>query len=66
MSAEDAVERAELEVTIYDYVYENVAKFISGDRDLDADWDTFQSQLKKMGLPRYLELMQKGYENQWK
>ena len=66
MSAEDAVERAELEVTIYDYVYENVAKFISGDRDLDADWDMFQSQLKKMGLPRYLELMQKGYENQWK
>ena len=65
MDAADAIERAELEVTLYDYARGSVVKFITGALDLDEDWDAYLSELEKIGLPRYLELLQKGYEDQW-
>ena len=53
--------RAEREeaVTYYD---EMIAQFVSGKTPM-SEWDTFLAELDKMGLDRYLEIMNEGYQN---
>lgn len=41
---------------------EYVVKFIVGDKDIDADWAEFMSQLKGCGLDRFMELGQLGVD----
>lgn len=38
------------------------AEFITGVKDLDADWDTYLSDLEALGLEGYLEVLQSEYE----
>ena len=40
-----------------------VAKFIIGDRDLDADWDAFQELLHSNGIDRCVEIEQITLDN---
>jgi putative aldouronate transport system substrate-binding protein len=62
-SPEDASEMALLTTNINTYVEESIAKFVVGDLDpnRDADWNTFQSQLKNLGIDKYLQIIQKTY-----
>ena len=41
---------------------EYVVKFIVGDKDIDADWAEFMSQLEGCGLDRFMELGQLGVD----
>jgi putative aldouronate transport system substrate-binding protein len=52
-----------LTTNINTYVEESIAKFIVGDLDpnRDADWNNFQSQLKNLGIDRYLQIIQNTY-----
>lgn len=45
------------------FVSENSSKFITGEKNIDAEWDDFQEGLKNLNVERYLELVQKGYDN---
>lgn len=47
-------------------INENIAAFITGQKDLNKDWDSYIKDLDKMGLPRYLELCQKSYDAVYK
>ncbi len=60
--AEEYEEYAELFATIDAFVKQNVASFITGEKDIDKDWDAFQQELKNYGVDRYLELSQIGYD----
>lgn len=61
-SEEDASEIAMLQTNINTYVEECIAKFIVGQMDVEADWDTFQNELKNMNIDRYLEIIQNTYD----
>ncbi|MEW4368290.1 ABC transporter substrate-binding protein [Paenibacillus kandeliae] len=61
-SADQTSEMADLSKTLWDYVNEMNARFITGDQDVDAGWDTYVQTLDSMGLPRYLEIYQQVYD----
>lgn len=61
-SAEDANEMALLKTTVMDYANESLVRFVTGDMDIDGEWDSYIRQLDSIGLPRYLELLQKAYD----
>jgi putative aldouronate transport system substrate-binding protein len=42
------------------------ARFITGDADIDTEWDDYLKELENMRLPRYLELMQQSYDKKYK
>ena len=51
-----------LKTTINDYVNEMLVAFVTGAKDVDADWDAFQQQLNLLGLERYLQIVQETYD----
>ncbi|WP_203138160.1 extracellular solute-binding protein [Microbacterium sp. JZ31] len=61
---ETSAEVAELQTNIATYVSQAQAEFVTGQRDIadDGAWDAYRSDLEGLGLPRYLELMQAGYD----
>ncbi len=63
-SADDATELAQLQTNLDDYVTRTNAEFITGQRNVkdDAAWAEYVQGLDGLGLPRYLELMQKAYD----
>jgi putative aldouronate transport system substrate-binding protein len=61
-----ADELAQLSSTIRDYVAESAARFIVGDLDLGADWNSYVREFDKMGLSRFLSIYQTLYDNQYK
>jgi len=63
---EQSAELADLDKTIKDYVYEMFARFITGDADLDAEWDSYVNQLERMNLKRWLEINQEAYDSKWR
>jgi putative aldouronate transport system substrate-binding protein len=63
---DQATELADLEKTINDYVKEMIARFVTGDANLDKDWDTYVKTLDSMNLKRYLEIYQTAYDAKYK
>lgn len=63
MAQDDVEEMALLKTTIMDYHKEALVRFITGDFQIDKDWDRYVQQLNSIGLDRYLELLQKAYDN---
>ena len=62
-SAETQDEATELANSLESYVNEKVAAWCTGAADIDKEWDSYVKDLEKIGLSRYLELAQEGYEN---
>ncbi len=59
---EDAQFISESTVTIGGYVNQATVEFITGGLDPEADWDLYISNLKDMGVERYLETYQTYYD----
>lgn len=55
-------EVAQLATSINNYIKETDAKFVIGKMDIEKDWDSYVSTLDKLGMKRYLELQQIGYD----
>lgn len=62
LSLDEMTEYNDLYTSISRCVKENIPNFITGQKNLEGDWDEFQKSLKNLGLDRYLELAQKGYD----
>ena len=58
---EESVEAAELKEELKEYAEEQYFAWITGNGDVEADWDAYLKQLEQIGLSRYLELAQKGW-----
>ena len=59
-----AAEVTEIQTTINDYVREMIARFITGDADIDSDgeWDAYLAELDAIGIDRYLTIMQETFD----
>ena len=53
---------AQIEVNVKNHVDNSAARFIVGDLFLDRDWNTYVSDLDRMGVKRYTEIHQQAYE----
>ena len=62
--AEDtAAEIIDLESSLSNYVTEMIARFTIGDADIETEWNDYLAELDRIGLPRYIELVQEAYDN---
>lgn len=63
MSQEDTSEMSLLKTNIMDTHNSYMVQFITGgEKDIDSNWDSYISALNSVGLERYLELLQKAYD----
>ncbi len=62
---EENAEIATIEVDIQKYVDEQRALFISGQKDVDAEWDAYVQQLESLGLSKMIEMYDKAYKRQY-
>jgi putative aldouronate transport system substrate-binding protein len=58
----DATEIALLTTNINTYVEECFAKFVVGDMDINTQWKSFQDELKRIGIEKYLDIIQRAYD----
>jgi putative aldouronate transport system substrate-binding protein len=61
-TVDEAGEIQQALTNIPDYVEQAMARFITGDLDIDRDWDSYLSNLENMGLSRWLKVAQQAYE----
>jgi putative aldouronate transport system substrate-binding protein len=62
METADAKAVSEYTTTIGGYVNQATVQFITGDLDVEKDWDTYISRLKSMGVDDYIQIYQKYYD----
>ena len=65
MTEDENDEYQALRTEILAYHNESWVKFITGDLDVDADWDGYVGTLERMGLERMLEIAQKVFDRQY-
>jgi putative aldouronate transport system substrate-binding protein len=58
----DIDEASILQTNIRTYIDQNSLQFVTGNKDLNKDWDAYVNGLKDLKLDRYLEILQKAYE----
>lgn len=64
MMTEEQSERLSiLSTDINGYVNRMVANWITGERNVESDWNDFVNQLEKMGLKEYISIYQAAYDN---
>ncbi len=61
----DVDETAQLTTEVMDYLNESIARFITGDLDIEKDWSKYLAELKNVGIERLIELKQKAYDAQY-
>lgn len=62
VDAEDAQAMSEYILTIGGYVNQAFVQFVTGELDIEKDWDTYISNLESMGVQDYIQLYQKNYD----
>jgi ABC-type glycerol-3-phosphate transport system substrate-binding protein len=55
-------EIATLQTNLNSYVTQNQLAFITGSKNVDADWDTYVKGLDSTGMTRYLQIQQEAYD----
>ena len=58
MTVEESNEYAALSTQVNTLVDEMTIQFLTGEANLDTEWDTFQSQLEQIGIGRMVEIYQ--------
>lgn len=61
---DESYEISDLKTTILSYADESKARFITGDLDIENDWDAYLSELENIGLRDYLDMLQGIYDRQ--
>lgn len=60
--AEEATEASNLWTDLSTYINESCVKFITGEKNLEGDFDAYLAQLKSMGMDRYIEIRQNALD----
>ena len=53
---EESQRIAEIRAVVDPFISQARVEFITGERDIEADWDDYIRELERMGLPEYLEI----------
>ena len=61
-TSDEVTERATLYTDISNYLGTSFVQFVTGEMDIDADWNNYLSELDKMGLKKLLEIDQAAYD----
>jgi putative aldouronate transport system substrate-binding protein len=64
-TSDESTQLSTLTVDLKKYISENYAAFVSGQKSLDTDWDSYVSGLKSIGLDKYLQIVNTGYARQY-
>ena len=66
LSFDDATagELTEVQLSVKTYVDEMLIRFITGDSDIETEWESYLETLNSQGLPRLLEIYQAAYDAQ--
>ena len=59
---EQAEELSDMEASISGYVTSMIARFVTGDADINGGWADYLKSLDQMNLKRYLEIYQAAYD----
>ena len=62
-SMDSISELAQIYATLDEFVYESAVAFITGSKDIDTDWDSYQDELRAIGVERYLEITQEAFDS---
>lgn len=62
MTLEEKDDIATTETDLQDYSKNQLAKWIAGESDVNADWDNYLQELENIGLSHYLEVKQQIYD----
>lgn len=65
-TTEEAESIAEIESVLNTYVEESMASFVTGSKDIDADWNNYLTEIENIGLSQYLEVVQTAYDRMYK
>ena len=52
---------SEIQLTLNNYVQEMTAAFLTGSKDIDAEWDAYLAELDKIGIEELQEIYQAAY-----
>ena len=63
VSIDDTTRMADLSTAIKDYVVQKQAQWISGQADIDAEWDSYCEQLDRLGLQELIEIRTNAINN---
>ncbi len=58
---EEADQITDIQLTLTTYVKESLARFVTGDLNVDTDWDAYLQELENIGLSKYIEVSQQAY-----
>lgn len=62
MTVEEKEDIATTETDLQDYSKNQLAKWIAGESDVNADWDNYLKELENVGLSHYLEVKQQIFD----
>ncbi len=62
VDADTATALSNQSVPLKDYVKSAIVAFITGQKDVDAEWDAYLADLERLGLSEYIETYQKAYD----
>lgn len=60
---ESVSELAQIYATLDEFVYESVVRFVTGDLDIETEWSWFHTELREIGVDRFLEIVQGAYDS---
>ena len=63
---DESIVVSETEATLKSYIQEYIGAVMMGNKNLEGDWDLFQTELEKMGLSDYLAAVQSAYDRMYK
>ena len=61
-TSEETDQTSDIKSTMKSYVKEMTSAFLSGEKDIDAEWDNYLNELDKIGYKEYLEVLQTAYD----
>jgi len=66
VSSDKVSDYTRIKTGVDDYVKESIVKFITGNMDIDKDWDSYVSKLESIGLKDYISMTQEAYDLKFK
>lgn len=65
LTPEETQELQTIKVELNKYIAESRTRFITGDLNVDKDWDSYVKNLDNIGLQKYISTQQKAYDRQF-
>lgn len=62
LSLEEQNEWGDTYANLYQYVKESTGAFLTGKKDIDAEWNNYIKELEKLEYKEYLEVLQTAYD----